>query len=531
MTNHISDTALETALAIIGRTGSGKTYAAKGLCERLLGESRRICIIDPTGAWWGLRIGLDGGAGFPVVIFGGEHADIPLAADAGETLGEAIAHGKVPQAVIDVSEFSNAEQIRFLTAFCETLYARTNRQPLHLICDEADILAPQNPLPEARRLQGAMNKIVRRGRIKGLRPILITQRPAVIDKSVLGQANTLIAMRLTAPQDRKAISEWMAGHGLDKKIVDELPRLPVGTGLVFSGDAEAVERVQFPAIATHDSSRAPKEGEQEKAPQPLDENGLEELRAALAPAASTSDKGATAITVVSGALREMDARIRETRAETLREVGEAVSAMLRDLGAKLAQPAVSPSLLDAAPRQKISRGGGFAPGAALALPPKGGEPAGTIAARHIKILNALAWWSQFDIHQPTRHQLAAIAGYAPTSGNFGNLLGTLKSEDLISYPAPGLVEATGRGIKMANIGEIPAGRALDIACLYLEQRHARILQALATYTAPVSRQKLADKLGLVATSGNFGNLLGHLSTLQMIKYPDRGMVTLADWLR
>lgn len=46
---------LDRPAAVIGGSGSGKTYAAKGAVEKLLGAVRRVCIVDPTGAWCGLR--------------------------------------------------------------------------------------------------------------------------------------------------------------------------------------------------------------------------------------------------------------------------------------------------------------------------------------------------------------------------------------------------------------------------------------------------------------------------------------------
>jgi DNA helicase HerA-like ATPase len=99
---------------------------------------------------------------------------------------------------------------RFVTEFAEALY-RDNRAPLHLVIDEADEFAPQNPLPETKRMLHHVDRIVRRGRVRGFRVMLITQRPAVLHKNVLTQANALIAMRLTAPQDRKAMQAWVEG--------------------------------------------------------------------------------------------------------------------------------------------------------------------------------------------------------------------------------------------------------------------------------------------------------------------------------
>ena len=41
--------ALDERLAIVGTSGSGKTYAAKGLVERLLEQGARACVVDPLG--------------------------------------------------------------------------------------------------------------------------------------------------------------------------------------------------------------------------------------------------------------------------------------------------------------------------------------------------------------------------------------------------------------------------------------------------------------------------------------------------
>lgn len=69
---------LDRPSAIVGTTGAGKTFAAKGAVEHLLAAGSRVIIIDPTGVWYGLRAGRDGSVsgGFPVLIFGGENADI-----------------------------------------------------------------------------------------------------------------------------------------------------------------------------------------------------------------------------------------------------------------------------------------------------------------------------------------------------------------------------------------------------------------------------------------------------------------------
>jgi DNA helicase HerA-like ATPase len=75
----LSADALDDRIAIVGTAGSGKTYAAKGFVERLLGAGARVAVVDPLGVWWDLRASATGGAaGYPVVVFGGKHADIPI---------------------------------------------------------------------------------------------------------------------------------------------------------------------------------------------------------------------------------------------------------------------------------------------------------------------------------------------------------------------------------------------------------------------------------------------------------------------
>ena len=57
-----------------------------------------------------------------------------------------------------------------------------------------------------------MEDLVRRGRARGLGATLITQRPAVLNKDVLTQAEVLIALGMTGPRDVAAIDEWVRSY-------------------------------------------------------------------------------------------------------------------------------------------------------------------------------------------------------------------------------------------------------------------------------------------------------------------------------
>ncbi|MCX5495421.1 hypothetical protein OSH11_11945 [Kaistia dalseonensis] len=264
MTSPIPAAALDEALSIIGTTGAGKTYVAKGIVEQLLWQDHRICIIDPLDVWYGLRTTSGGDQpAFPVVVFGGEHADIPIEGVDGGDLGRLIAGGSVRASIICTAEMTGGETAKFMTPFFEALYSR-NRIALHLVVDEADAFAPQNPMPEQARMKGAMDKIARRGRVRGFRLLTITQRPAVLDKSVMSMNKSLVAMQLTSPQDRKALQDWVKGNADEdaaRDVLRSLPKLARGEGWIWSPQLDVLDRVTFPSITTLDTSRTPEHGE------------------------------------------------------------------------------------------------------------------------------------------------------------------------------------------------------------------------------------------------------------------------------
>lgn len=66
--------------AILGIRDSGKTYTATALAEHAFMEGVPFTTFDPIGVWHSLKIAgkHKGGRGFPIVVAGGMHADIPL---------------------------------------------------------------------------------------------------------------------------------------------------------------------------------------------------------------------------------------------------------------------------------------------------------------------------------------------------------------------------------------------------------------------------------------------------------------------
>src|SRR5438552_3490178 len=110
--------ALENHVAFLGKTGSGKTTGAKVIVEDLLDRGERVCVIDPTDVWFGLRLMADGKAASPygVAIFGGAHADIGFAEHHGEAIAETIGTSSTP-AIISTRLMTVGARTRFFAAF------------------------------------------------------------------------------------------------------------------------------------------------------------------------------------------------------------------------------------------------------------------------------------------------------------------------------------------------------------------------------------------------------------------------------
>jgi hypothetical protein len=282
--------ALDMHMAILATSGAGKTVTAKGAVEDLLDAKKRVCIVDPIGNWYGLRTLAAGKPGYPVVIFGGKHADVPLTPDAGEAMAELLARQNLP-AIIDASLMTTAGRARFFADFAEALM-RENDQPLHLVVDEAHIFMPQNPPRDKEglmvRCMYAGNNLVSGGRARGIATMLISQRASKVHKDTVTQCQTLVAMQNVHALDRETVIAFVKGYA-GKETADEIEKslaaLQTGEGWIYSPKLGVLERVRFPMIRTLDTSDRPKPGEHRPPPSSLKSIDLEAIAAALKPAA------------------------------------------------------------------------------------------------------------------------------------------------------------------------------------------------------------------------------------------------------
>lgn len=110
------------------------------------------------------------------------------------------------------------------------------RHPVALFCDEAHLYIPERASADSVDdiSVGIFERIAKEGRKYGVGLVVISQRPAEVNRTVLSQCNNVVAMRLTNGEDQSVIKrllpDSLGGFG------DLLPVLDIGEALVV-GDA------------------------------------------------------------------------------------------------------------------------------------------------------------------------------------------------------------------------------------------------------------------------------------------------------
>lgn len=253
--------ALNQHVIVLGKTRSGKSSKMRLLVEGLLDDGKPVCVIDPKGDWWGLKSSADGKkAGYPVIIFGGEHADVPINEHSGAHIAELIATGNRP-CIIDLGGWMVGARTRFFVDFASTLFKLT-RGPRWLVIDECHNFAPQGKVldPDAGKMLHWANRLASEGAGKGLTLISASQRPQKVHKDYVTSHETLIATRVIHPLDRGAIKDWIDGCAdpqIGKDIITAIAGLHRSQAYVWSPEIGfGPELVTFPMFKTYDSFKA-----------------------------------------------------------------------------------------------------------------------------------------------------------------------------------------------------------------------------------------------------------------------------------
>lgn len=319
--------AVTERFALLGRTGAGKSYGTRVLAEELLDADQFVIVVDPKGDWWGVRSSYDGRkGGYPVLIMGGEHGDVPLQPGSGKFVAEFLTAERV-STVLDLSDFEEQQMYHFVADLGKWLYqlSRGKRLAAQFILDEADEFAPQSGMAgQAAHSLGAMQRLQRRGRGRGWGLSVLTQRSQSIHKGMISQAGTLIAMQLSHPKDIEPVENWLSANAspqIAKEVVEQLSHLAEGEAFICSPKmlGRKAIKFRFRKIRTFDSMRTPEPGEAQAAPKKLAEVNLKSVE------------------------KQMAATIAEAKANDPKELKEEIARLNQELKKKVPAAAAAPA--------------------------------------------------------------------------------------------------------------------------------------------------------------------------------------------
>ncbi len=590
---HLPLDAVTQKAAFLGRTGSGKTYAATKLAEEMYRAGAQIIPIDAVGVWWGLRLGKDGkSAGIDIPVFGGLRGDIPLAPTAGKLIADLVVERRL-SVILDISQFeTDAEKARFASDFADRFFwlKKARPSPVHLFLEECQELVPQNLQRGEEQMLHRWTRLAKLGRNYGIGLSLISQRPQEVNKKALNMTELLFAFQMRGKQERSTVRDWLSAKG-GADAIELLPSLKVGSALVSSPQWLEVEgTVQIGAKSTYDSSSTPSfedlAREESRALAPLDLAELEQAMAATIEEAKANDPTALKRRVAEleaelrragdgdaedRAYAEVEERDRHVMAalkvqrEQLLEQVRPLLVAARDLGkigdlvAELVGTADQVEedlqdddgdveLIDAGdsvprvtPRARpadLAARRAPAPQAvrsvsAPARVPRAAAGEVELGGPHRRILGAIAWLEAIGIAPADNVAVAFLAGYRPSGGAFNNPKGALRTMGLIDYPMAGTIELTAAGRAVAEAPEVPrqlrAFHAMVLAKLPGPEQ--RILRPLLErYPEGMDVQALAEASGYSQGGGAFNNPKGRLRTLGLIDYPRQGWAVARDVL-
>lgn len=551
------------ANAVVGIRDSGKSYTGTLLAEQLMDSGMPIIALDPAGIWRFLRVP-GAGKGYPVVVVGGDGADIPLkAATIGQVVLSALQGGV--SLVIDFTGVpSKADMRRIVKDTVDVLMKHNKNYGLrHVFIEEAAEFVPQKVRDG--HVYEAVERLVRIGGNMGLGVTMINPRTQNLNKEVLELCENIILHRQLGKNSLENLHGWFEARGLDepKELSQSVAGLASGQAVVWLSTSTEPATVKVQQKNSMHPDRRDTKATTAALRKQVDAgqfiNGLLKTLPAVEAEIKANDPTALKAEIArltaelkkkpvaaTGLTSADETRIRSEGwnagwAGAMKESAQISSAKDKVINkARAAAVALVAMLPEQVPSALADRNVTSSPPKAVAsiikqvltgphpisAPPEG------LSGRHMRIINALAWWGAAGQEMPTRSQVAGVAKYAPGNGNFNNLVGALKTQGLVEYPTPGTIKLTADGAALAEPQQMPTTEALhDAARAIVSGRHAKILNAvLSVYPTEMTRQELADASGYQPGNGNFNNLVGKLKTLDLVTYPIQGQVKAADWL-
>lgn len=525
---------LESRMLIQSNSGGGKSHALRRVLEQTAPAVQQI-VIDPEGEFASLR------EKFDYIICAPTGGDALAAPATAAALARAVWESGV-SAIIDIYELKAHDRIAFVRRFVDALVNAPKAiwHPTLVVIDEVHIFAPQ--VGQAESL-GAVTDLATRGRKRGLSLLGATQRLAKLHKDVAAELLNKLIGRTGLDVDAARAADELGLPLREARAV--LRDLEPGQFFAYGPalSRAVVRTVIGPVQTTH-----PQSGQRTMtAPPPASQSlmkklsKLEGLQRATAEEAQSVEQLRAELAKANAQVAALSKGTGVPEAEVQRRIASALKAapaaapaprMNRQAIAALAKiseglQALQGELLEgvevsAPPARTVWVSASAAPAAPTSMPFQAGSP-------DQRVLDAIAWWAAAGVPQPSRHQVAFVAGYKVT-GHFNNIAGTLRTRGLIDYPTGGALGLTAEGVRQAvQPGRAPSRAELveRVRSILKGEPQQRAFMALDNAGRPMSREDLATACGYTV-NGHFNNIVGALNGIGVVDYPQRGFVALRD---
>lgn len=529
----LPENSVTETFAMLAKRGMGKSNAAVVMAEEMWDGGHQWVAIDPKGDWWGIRSSADGKSeGLPVLVLGGRHGDLPLESTSGALIANLVVERYIT-CVLDVSLFSKAEQIRFVTDFAEALFRALgdDPRPVHLFLEEAEEFLPQRVDARAARMVGAYSKIAKQGRTLGLGVTLITQRSASLNKDALSQTDTLILFRTVSPHDRKAVVAWAEHHDEAKDVAESLAQLQPGESWLLSpGFLGSIQRVTWRRRRTFDSGATPVAGKRVQ-PTTVADIDLAELKEQMGEAIERAQADdpkhlRKRIAELERQLANVETQVEVREVEVVREgVPQSVLDRIAEIDALLQKHWREASDYASERHEHVHTTSPLTPVGEVthhtSPPPK--PERRTYSNRHADapkldrraraILTVLAQYPQGR----TQRQIALLTGYSPKSSTISAGLSTLRKHGYITASGTPIISPAGTRALGEEYEPLPRGRALyEHWMSQLGKRERIFLEALVeAYPNEVSHDELAQVGGYSPDSSTISAGMSRLRGLEL----------------
>ena len=565
------DVLVRSRLLIQANSGGGKSWALRQLLEQTFGRVQHL-VLDPEGEYATLRERFD-------YVLGAKHGgDVEATPRTAKVLCRRLMETST-SAVLDLYDLKVPERREFVRLFLTELLAlpKDLRRPLLVVLDEAHVFAPEGARSEALE---AVVSLASQGRKRGYALVCATQRLSKLSKDVAAELNTKLIGRTGLDLDVKRAGDEL---GMSKEARAELPLLGEGMFYVYGpalppGPPRLVKTGKV--LTSHPQPGAieapvPEPSAKVKAliaksladlPQQATEEArtVDGLRQRVHELEAQARKGTDAgleraVTqsmigrAVEHAIREDRKRMAGFRRTLVHAVSEARGALTiatkgaamienhaKAIAAGLAQATTALEALaagveamakeDATPPvvqttvvepQRREMAPGWTKRQSPTAESMNGGGLGT------KILQAIAELGVLGYDRPSREQLGFYLGRTLTAGHGANVLGSLRTNGLVSYPEPGLVQLDTAGAAMVTRIDPPTS---------LDELHNRVRAHLSGLELTLfdllvnqpketwSREELGQAVGRTLTAGHGANVLGGLRTAGLVIYPIPGRV-------